>query len=137
MLVLDSSRADTARARHAAARYLRARCPCVDPDDVLLVVSELLGNAVRHTDDGRWRLRMSCPAGSLVVEVYDHSSARPVPREGDPDDGGGFGWGIAEQLTSSLTVLPHAVGKSVQAVWSAAPVAECGEQSPSTPVLAA
>ncbi|MFJ8013326.1 ATP-binding protein [Streptomyces sp. NPDC096339] len=137
MLVLDSSRADTARARRAAALYLRARCPWVDADDVLLVVSELLGNAVRHTDDGRWRLRMSCPSGSLVVEVYDHSSARPVPRAGDPDNGGGFGWGIAEQLTTSLTVRPHGVGKSVQAVWCAAAAEVGGEPVRSTPLLAA
>ncbi|MFD7557289.1 MULTISPECIES: ATP-binding protein [unclassified Streptomyces] len=137
MLVLDSSRADTARARHAAALYLRARCPWVDADDVLLVVSELLGNAVRHTDDGRWRLRMSCPSESLVVEVYDHSSARPVPRAGDPDNGGGFGWGIVEQLASSLTVRLHGVGKSVQAVWSAAAASRDGASTPSTPLLTA
>ncbi|MFD8636119.1 ATP-binding protein [Streptomyces sp. NPDC059533] len=137
MLVLDSSRADTARARRAAALYLRARCPWVDADDVLLVVSELLGNAVRHTDDGRWRLRMSCPSESLVVEVYDHSSARPVPRAGDPDNGGGFGWGIVEQLASSLTVRLHGVGKSVQAVWSAAAASRDRASTSSTPLLAA
>lgn len=117
MLVLDSSGTDTTLARRAAARFLRTRCPWADVDDVLLVISELVGNAVRHTDDGTWLLRMSCRPQALVVEVCDRSRAVPVPRAGDADNGGGFGWGIAEQLTASLTVLPHATGKSVQAVW--------------------
>lgn len=118
MLVLDSSRTDTALARRAAVRFVRARCPWADVHDVLLVVSELLGNAVRHTDDGGWLLRIaSRRPEELVVEVYDSSSARPAPRPGDPDNGGGFGWGIVQQLTSSLTVQPHTAGKSVQAVW--------------------
>lgn len=123
MLVLDSSRTDTTLARRAAARFLRTRCPWADVDDVLLVISELVGNAVRHTDDGTWLLRMSCRPQALVVEVRDQSSALPAPRPGDTDNGGGFGWGIAEQLTSSLTVLPHEAGKSVQAVWHASAAA--------------
>ncbi|MGW2039174.1 ATP-binding protein [Streptomyces virginiae] len=116
MLVLDSSRSDTVLARRAAVRFLRARCPWADVNDVLLVVSELLGNAVRHTEGG-WLLRMTCRRESLVVEVYDSSSSRPVPRCGDSENGGGFGWGIVEQLTSSVTVRSHTVGKSVRAVW--------------------
>ncbi|MEV7579424.1 ATP-binding protein [Streptomyces erythrochromogenes] len=116
MLVLDSSRSDTVLVRRAVVRFLRARCPWADANDVLLVVSELLGNAVRHTEGG-WLLRMARREGSLVVEVYDSSSSRPVPRSGDPENGGGFGWGIVEELTSSVTVRSHAVGKSVRAVW--------------------
>ncbi|MEU9254987.1 ATP-binding protein [Streptomyces sp. NPDC048270] len=128
MLVLDSSHSDTALARRAAVRFVRTRCPWADAHDVVLVVSELLGNAVRHTDDGGWRLRMACRRPEeLVVEVYDTSSARPVPRPGDPDNGGGFGWGIAQQLTSSLTVVPRQAGKSVRAVWQReAPPAPAG-----------
>uniref|UniRef100_A0AAU2K240 ATP-binding protein n=1 Tax=Streptomyces sp. NBC_00049 TaxID=2903617 RepID=A0AAU2K240_9ACTN len=116
MLVLDSSRTNTALARRAAVGFLQARCPWVDADDVVLVLSELLGNAVRHTDGG-WFLRMSCRQEALVVEVHDSSSDSPVPRAGDPDNGGGYGWGIVEQLTSSLTVLPQPAGKSIEAVW--------------------
>ncbi|MFB7176804.1 ATP-binding protein [Streptomyces sp. NPDC056257] len=116
MLVLDSSRADTALARRAAVRFLQAKCPWADVNDVLLVVSELLGNAVRHTEGG-WLLRMASRPGALVVEVHDSSSDRPVPRPGDAENGGGFGWGIAQELTSSLTVRPHAAGKAVEAVW--------------------
>ncbi|WP_405452591.1 ATP-binding protein [Streptomyces erythrochromogenes] len=116
MLVLDSSRTDTALARRAVVRFLRTRCPWADANDVLLVVSELLGNAVRHTEGG-WLLRMTCRQESLVAEVYDSSNTRPVPRCGDPENGGGFGWGIVEELTSSVTVRSHTVGKSVQAVW--------------------
>ncbi|MFI7357630.1 ATP-binding protein [Streptomyces avidinii] len=116
MLVLDSSRTNTALARRAARRFLQASCPWVDVNDVLLVVSELLGNAVRHTE-GAWLLRMSCRREGLVVEVHDSSRTLPAPRPGDRENGGGFGWGIVQQLTSSVTVRPHRAGKSVQAVW--------------------
>lgn len=119
MLVPDSSRTDTVLARRAVVRFLRSRCPWADANDVLLVVSELLGNAVRHTEGG-WLLRMTCRQESLVVEVYDSSSSRPVRRCGDPENGGGFGWGIVEELTSSVTIRSHTVGKSVQAVWDPA-----------------
>ncbi|MFI5545974.1 ATP-binding protein [Streptomyces sp. NPDC051815] len=122
MLVLDSARTDTARARRATVRFLRDRCPWADVHDVLLVVSELLGNAVRHTD-GDWLLHMTCRRESLVLEVHDSSTDRPIPRDGDPVDGGGFGWGIVEELTSSVTVRPHAAGKAVRAVWHPADAA--------------
>ncbi|WP_079407196.1 ATP-binding protein [Streptomyces sp. 3211] len=116
MLVLDSSRTNTALARRAARRFLQASCPWADVNDVLLVVSELLGNAVRHTE-GVWLLRMSCRREGLVVEVHDSSRTLPAPRPGDPVNGGGFGWGSVQQLASSVTVRPHRAGKSVQAVW--------------------
>ncbi|MFD6969763.1 ATP-binding protein [Streptomyces sp. NPDC059979] len=121
MLVLDSSRTDTALARRAARRFLQARCPWADVNDVLLVLSELLGNAVRHTEGG-WQLRMACRPESLVVEVFDSSSVPPLPRAGCAENGGGFGWGIVQQLASSVTVRPHAAGKSVRAVWRPAAV---------------
>ncbi|WP_030770167.1 MULTISPECIES: ATP-binding protein [unclassified Streptomyces] len=116
MLVLDSSRTNTALARRAARRFVQARCPWADANDVLLVVSELLGNAVRHTE-GAWLLRMSCRREALVVEVHDGSNSLPVPRAGDAENGGGFGWGIVRELASSVTVRPHRAGKAVQAVW--------------------
>ncbi|MFD9476085.1 ATP-binding protein [Streptomyces nojiriensis] len=76
MLVLDSSRTNTALARRAARRFVRARCPWADVNDVTLVAGELLGNAVRHTE-GAWLLRMSCRREALVVEVHDGSWPRP------------------------------------------------------------
>lgn len=120
MLVLDSHRTDTAQARRAVAGFVRTRCPWADDHDVQLVVSELLGNAVRHTEGG-WLLRMACREGVLTAEVQDSSSDLPVPRPGDPDNGGGYGWGIVRELTSSLTVRPHGTGKSVRAVWHRGP----------------
>ncbi|MGW6981054.1 ATP-binding protein [Streptomyces sp. NPDC054932] len=116
MLVLDSTHTNTALARRAVRRFLQAKCPWADVNDVLLVVSELLGNAVRHTA-GAWLLRMTCRQEALVVEVHDSSTTLPVPRAGDPENGGGFGWGIVQQLASSVTVRPHWAGKSVQDVW--------------------
>ncbi|MFA7761968.1 ATP-binding protein [Streptomyces sp. NRRL S-448] len=128
MLVLDSHRTNTALARRAARRFVRASCPWADANDVTLVVSELLGNAVRHAE-GTWLLRMSCRREALVVEVHDSSSTLPVPRAGDPENGGGFGWAIVQQLASSVTVQPHRAGKAVQAVWRPAPPAPAQAQA--------
>ncbi|MYU47915.1 ATP-binding protein, partial [Streptomyces sp. SID7803] len=45
------------QARRAASTYLRRTCPSLDPpdrcDDVLLIVSELVTNAVRYTPPDR------------------------------------------------------------------------------------
>ncbi len=110
MLVLGSARTNTALARRAARRFLQASCPWADVNDVLLVVSELLGNAVRRTAGRAWLLRMSCRREGLVVEVHDSGRTLPAPRPGDPE----------KQLASSVTVRPHRAGKSVQAVWQPA-----------------
>ncbi|MDX3537894.1 hypothetical protein PV721_26790 [Streptomyces sp. MB09-01] len=44
---------------------------------------------------------MACRPQALAVEVYDSSSARPVLRTGDAENGGGLGWGIVKELTEA------------------------------------
>ncbi|WP_214107242.1 ATP-binding protein [Acrocarpospora catenulata] len=77
-------------------------------DDLLLVISELVGNAVRHSEsgrrpDGRIRLTITEYAYALQVLVTDQGSSSSVPRL-QPDDGTvrdrGRGLAIVEQLTS-------------------------------------
>ncbi|MFF4188914.1 ATP-binding protein [Streptomyces sp. NPDC001691] len=119
MLVIDSHCANPAKARHAAADYVQHFCPWADRDAVTLVISELVGNAVRHTARGYWRLRLNSDHAQLIADVQDSSCAPPVPRPPDLS-GGGMGWHIAADLTSKLTVLPTPEGKTIRAEWHAA-----------------
>ncbi len=119
VLVIESRAADLAQARRATADHVRDTCPWVDHDAVVLVVSELVGNAVRHTERGDWLLCIRSRGAVLTADVQDTSSTPPAPRRPDLAEGGGLGWHIAEDLTSSLTVLPHPHGKTVRAEWHA------------------
>ncbi|MET9361797.1 ATP-binding protein [Streptomyces sp. NPDC006632] len=119
MLVIESRAADLAEARSATAGYVRRACPWADQDAVVLVISELVGNAVRHTERGDWHLCLRIQDAVLTADVQDTSPALPAPRRPDLAEGGGMGWHIAEDLTSKLTVLSHPDGKTVRAEWHA------------------
>ncbi|WP_405784353.1 ATP-binding protein [Streptomyces sp. NBC_00859] len=114
---MDSPLADSATARDVASRFLSQHCPWADVDAVLLVITELVANAARHTA-GWWRLRLSTEAEVLVVEMDDASPAHPVAREPDFSGGGGFGWHMVLRLAGQVEVRPRPCGKTVRAVWS-------------------
>ncbi|RII17777.1 Histidine kinase-, DNA gyrase B-, and HSP90-like ATPase [Streptomyces sp. YIM 130001] len=116
MLVIDSRRTSAALPRKEASAFLKESCPWADEDAVLLVISELVGNAIRHTD-GPWRLCLQQSGAALVADVEDAGSAMPVRVQPDADREGGRGWHIADRLTSELQVIPHDDGKTVRAVW--------------------
>lgn len=119
-LVLTCEQADLATARRITAEYLVEGCDWVDRDAVLLVVSELLSNAVLH-GGGWWRLVVAATARHLRIEVEDKESTVPAPR---PTDGrgapGGLGMYIIGKLVTSYeaAVNPAGTGKVVRAVWS-------------------
>lgn len=83
-------------------------------DDVVLVTSELVTNAVRH---GSPPVGLLARAGSrwLRVEVHDHSSAMPVPQHADDDDEQGRGLGIVSALATRWGTRPTTAGKVVWA----------------------
>jgi anti-sigma regulatory factor (Ser/Thr protein kinase) len=116
VVVVDSPHRDSAAARGAAADFLQQYCPWADPDAVLLVVSELVTNAIRHTQ-GWWRLHLTVEHGTLTVEMDDSSPLPPVAREPDFAGGGGFGWHLVLRLAGHVEVRPLPEGKRVQAVW--------------------
>lgn len=75
-----------ARARRDAATVVASWG--VDADDLELVVSELVSNAIVHAQ-GDLRLSLHFDTDALTVEVTDHSSDLPVPsRPGDSDQRG-------------------------------------------------
>ncbi|MEU3050801.1 MULTISPECIES: ATP-binding protein [unclassified Streptomyces] len=104
-------------ARMVAAEFLARSCPWADADAVLLVVSELVANAVRHTAAGWWRLGLTAGPEALVVSVDDCSPLPPVAREPDLSGGGGFGWHMVRSLAHAVEVRPGPCGKSVLASW--------------------
>jgi two-component sensor histidine kinase len=93
----------------------------VDPDridEVALVASELIGNAVRHCDaTERNELDVSWTVGTqdVVVSVEDPSETLPVLRHPPPDAPSGRGLTIVQALTSEWGVEPTQRGKRVWA----------------------
>ncbi|MEV6314038.1 ATP-binding protein [Streptomyces sp. NPDC051776] len=120
-VVLDSRKGDISRAREVTATYVARSCPWANTDDVVLVVSELVTNAVRHTT-GWWRLRIRRMRGrrrGLVVDVDDTSGKEPTVRAPDlTGGGGGHGWHIVRRLATAVEVVPRPYGKTVRATWA-------------------
>ncbi|THA86103.1 ATP-binding protein [Streptomyces sp. A0592] len=91
-------------------------------DVLLLAVSELVGNVVRHAGAGRLRVAVASGAGWLRLDVADQGAGLPrlpTPRaEVDPESEGGRGLLIvqlmAAELGGELSVVAHEFGKSVR-----------------------
>ncbi|MFI9101822.1 ATP-binding protein [Streptomyces fildesensis] len=102
-----------AAARDAASAFLHGHAPPTQPtfhDDVLLVVSELVTNAVRHAP-GPLTLRLALLRDRIEITVRD---TNPVPPAGrTPDPTGGRGWPIIQSLACDVHVIPHHDGKTV------------------------
>jgi serine/threonine-protein kinase RsbW len=87
-------------------------------DAVTLVVSELVGNAVRHADipeDGQLGIGWAVRPHEVFVAVEDPSSELPVRREAAPDALNGRGLAIVDALSSEWGVEPTETGKRVWA----------------------
>ncbi|MGW2021221.1 ATP-binding protein [Streptomyces decoyicus] len=87
--------------------------------NLLLLVSELVANALRHAG-AVTALRLTADHESIQVHVEDPSSARPEGRSPDlTGRGGGFGWPMVHTLARDVTVRPcPGGGKVVQAALS-------------------
>ncbi|MEV0097417.1 ATP-binding protein [Streptomyces sp. NPDC050738] len=107
------------RARAATRAFTENLNPAPDrdlADTLVMVVSELVTNAVRH-GGGRYTLQLSAHPGALSVAVTDPSPVPPRERTPDRvDGGGGFGWHMIRASTSGLSVTPGpGPGKTVRA----------------------
>jgi anti-sigma regulatory factor (Ser/Thr protein kinase) len=105
-----------------ARRYLRSTLAvwpfAGDHDDVELVVSELVGNALRH-GRGRPVLRLSGMRDWLRVEVLDDSVVLPRPRQSGAD--GGWGLHLIERLSATWGAQHRDGGKVVWCELQATP----------------
>ncbi|MEU4144168.1 ATP-binding protein [Streptomyces parvulus] len=111
-----------AQARAFAAHFLDQLrtewCAAIGPRSdggVLLVVSELVTNADRHSK-GPYILELEGTGASVAVTVYDSSGAVPERFPKDPERVGHHGLEIVHALARSVVVEPVPVGKRVRAV---------------------
>ncbi|MBZ6086785.1 ATP-binding protein [Streptomyces olivaceus] len=92
--------------------------PCVD--DVVLVVSELVGNAVRHTTAGPDWLTIEIDGDQVIVAVHDPepdgSDVHLSEEAADPLAESGRGLWLVQTLARRWYVETTAVGKAVVAV---------------------
>ncbi|MEU9865538.1 ATP-binding protein [Streptomyces sp. NPDC047971] len=136
VVALPCSPHSPAVARRVTARWLEA-ADYARTADAVLIVSELVTNAVRHTD-GPCELTLTAHHGTVDIAVTDHSEDLPdLPDLPDlsalPDlrrtpggvaagagggrgaRQGGLGLEIVRRLGAAITVVPRLGGKTVHA----------------------
>ena len=84
-------------------------------DELALVVSELVTNAVRHAEPPM-RLEIQANDERVTVAVADGSPGRPTPRTPTDDAEGGRGLPMINLLAAETGVRPSPPGKTV---WAA------------------
>lgn len=109
------NRAESARtARRLAEAVLRTKwhLPGQVTDNGVLLVSELVGNAVRHTGATRFGLRMYRGRGRVRVEVRDPSRGLPCLLPVQELDISGRGLWLVERLSDRWGVDLQPRGKT-------------------------
>jgi hypothetical protein len=115
-----------AAARDFAARFLEQLrtewCAAIDDradGELLLVVSELVTNADRHSN-GPYILELEGTDAAVAVCVYDSSAALPRCFPRDPERVGRHGLEIVYALASEVVAERVPVGKRVRALLTLA-----------------
>ena len=98
-------------------------------DDLLLVVSEMVTNAVRHALPPV-ELQISAADDRVVVAVADSSPEPPAPRDADADAEGGRGMALVDLLCEAHGVRAQPPGKTV---WAAVRRARPASSQPARP----
>ncbi|MBY8889342.1 ATP-binding protein [Streptomyces sp. PTM05] len=107
--------------KEVLARYSAETGQVVSPEacyDVLLAVSELVTNALRH-GAGLSGFRTTVANDVLRVEVADHSTTEPhTPAGRDLLTGaGGMGWPIVRAVADQVHVSAGLTGKTIVATF--------------------
>jgi anti-sigma regulatory factor (Ser/Thr protein kinase) len=104
-----------AMARHATRLALASADLGHLKDNVTLLVSELVGNAVRHARGGPRSMELRSAGGGdlLRIEVIDSDPTAPQVRVPNGQNGGGFGLVLVEALADGWGVRPIDDGKAV------------------------
>ncbi|MEU9799610.1 ATP-binding protein [Streptomyces sp. NPDC051000] len=101
-------------ARRIARQVLASQATEALVDDVLMVVSELVSNAVRHAG-GVTGFSVRCDTGAVVVEVADASATHPRSPGTSAEVPGGFGWLLVNRLAERTEVRSRPGGKTITA----------------------
>jgi anti-sigma regulatory factor (Ser/Thr protein kinase) len=103
---LDGTGGSVSAARGCARAYLD-QCapplPVAAAADALILVSELVTNAVSHAP-GPCFLYLVEDDDDLTIAVSDDSTTVPTPRTPDLTGGGGFGWHLLRSLARRVDV---------------------------------
>ncbi|MGN9788653.1 ATP-binding protein [Nonomuraea sp. ZG12] len=86
-----------------------------ETETVLLVVSELVTNAVQHAG-GVTGFGLKAGPGTVTVTVEDASRLPPRLLPPDPARPGGLSWHLVQDLAQDVAVSIGAGGKAVSAV---------------------
>ena len=113
-LVLDHDHASVGAARRAVGTWLSER-GCHTGDDAVLVLSELVTNAMIHTDTG-CTIEARHGDDLLRLEVRDQSPQAPVKRLVGASDIGGRGLHVVDAVAEAWGWEPAADGKRVWAI---------------------
>ncbi|MFJ7967257.1 ATP-binding protein [Streptomyces sp. NPDC096324] len=107
-------------ARHITARWLAAHgAPASRMGNVVLIVSELVTNAIRHTHES-CTLELTLHGSHLDIAVADHGETLPE-KSGTPGERGGFGLPLIEGLGGRIKTVPALDGKTVHATLTLTP----------------
>ncbi len=115
---LPAVAASAAKARHLALDQARAwdlRLEEETADTLQLIISELVGNAVRHGAATLITLGLRVDDNQMYVEVSDGSVGAPVERAAACEDESGRGMTLVTALASHWGVRPIPGGKVVWA----------------------
>ena len=110
VLRLRADAADISHARHEVAAYLSDRgVSSTVIDDMELVTSELVTNAVVHGREGTVGVEVDAE-GEIVVTVSNRGPSQAIPpiaewRPGPPQARSGRGLGIVRRLCDAVAVL--------------------------------
>ncbi|MGW7102386.1 ATP-binding protein [Streptomyces sp. NPDC054838] len=119
-VAIGDATTSVADARQSALALLARLVPPMaeEPAEaVVLVVSELVTNALRHAG-GTCTVDLTAHTGSIEIAVHDASPHPPLLRTPDLNGGaGGFGWPMINRLahTTRITHRPTG-GKTVSAL---------------------
>ncbi|MFJ6725034.1 ATP-binding protein [Streptomyces sp. NPDC091281] len=106
-------------ARHVSERWLTDTGAGQRVTDAVLVVSELVTNAVRHTAD-TCLLTLTVLDGRLDIAVADHGAELPeLDRRTAGDERGGFGLALVRALGDEVRLVPALDGKTVHVLLDA------------------
>lgn len=115
MVVLAREASSVATAREWMMAFVRGLVPKAQADDAVLVVSELVTNALRH-GLGEVVARTSIDHdGSINIAITDSGEDVPTLLPADPARIGGLGLRIIDELAASWGVAPFPGGKTVWA----------------------